>query len=72
MATSGVMLMDLNQDNDEVASTLTSWVPGYVKEYGIDGFRLDASKHMTKEWQNRFCSPAGVFCIGEVAGDNTE
>ena len=65
------MLMDLAQENEEVSSTLTNWVSGYVSEYGIDGFRLDASKHMTKSFQNQFCSAAGLFCIGEVAGDNT-
>ena len=66
------MLMDLNQDHQEVAQTLKDWVPGYVKEYGIDGFRMDATKHMTKEWQGEFCRAAGLACFGEVAGDNTK
>ena len=63
--------MDLDQTNTNVAGTLISWVPGYVAEYGIDGFRLDASKHMPVDFQHNFCAAAGVFCIGEVAGDDT-
>ena len=71
LATSGVYLMDLDQSNSDVSNTLTSWVAGYVSEYSIDGFRLDASKHMPIAWQSGFCKTAGIFCMGEVAGDDT-
>ncbi len=70
LATSGVALMDINQSNQNVSNTLINWVNGYVNEYSIDGFRLDASKHMPIDFQHTFCSTAGVFCIGEVAGDD--
>ena len=63
--------MDLDQSNSDVSNTLTSWVSGYVSEYSIDGFRLDASKHMPLAWQSGFCKTAGIFCMGEVAGDDT-
>ena len=72
LANSGVYLMDVNQENEEVANTLKSWVSGYVSEYSIDGFRIDASKHMSKQFQHDFCETANTFCMGEVAGDNTE
>lgn len=67
------MLMDLNQDNQEVHDTILNWVPRYVQEYGIDGFRVDATKHMTKKFQGDLCRAAGnLFCMGEVAGDDTQ
>ncbi|OWZ79034.1 alpha-amylase AmyA [Cryptococcus neoformans Bt85] len=68
----GVALLDLKTESDSVASVLKDWVGGYVTEYGIDGFRIDASKHMSKKFQHDFCQAAGTFCMGEVAGDNTE
>jgi len=43
--------MDLDQSNANVTQTLIDWVPQYVAEYGIDGFRLDASKHMPVDFQ---------------------
>ncbi|WWC97297.1 hypothetical protein V866_004176 [Kwoniella sp. B9012] len=67
-----VALLDLATETPAVADKLKSWVGGYVKEYGIDGFRIDASKHLSKEFQHDFCTSAGIFCIGEVAGDSTE
>ncbi|WWC67129.1 uncharacterized protein I206_101036 [Kwoniella pini CBS 10737] len=67
-----VALLDLATETPAVADKLKQWVPGYVKEYGIDGFRLDASKHLGKGFQHDFCKAAGIFCIGEVAGDSTE
>lgn len=34
-------LMDVNTEHPTVISTLQSWVKDYVKEYGIDGLRVD-------------------------------
>jgi glycosidase len=39
-------LPDLNQDNPYVAETLHSWLDWIRDEYHIDGFRVDAAKHM--------------------------
>ena len=72
LSTSQVTLMDLATETDAVANVFNQWVPGYVSKYSIDGFRLDASKHMSKQFQNAFCNAAGVFCMGEIAGDNTQ
>ncbi|WVQ85180.1 hypothetical protein IAT38_007345 [Cryptococcus sp. DSM 104549] len=69
--TGDVALMDLKLESDRVAGVLKNWVGGYVNEYGIDGFRVDASKHMSKEFQHDFCEAAGTFCMGEVAGGDT-
>jgi glycosidase len=72
LTTSGAVLMDLDQSNPNVSKTILDWVPEYVKTFGIDGFRIDASKHMSAEFQHTFCEAAGIFCIGEVYGDDTE
>lgn len=70
LANDKVYLMDLNQDSQEVRDTLLDWAPKYVAQYGIDGFRLDAVKHMPKEWVHDFCEAAGVYCIGEVFNES--
>jgi len=71
LSTYNVSLMDLDQTNTNVVQTLINWVPGFVHEFSIDGFRLDASKHMPISFQHDFCTAAGIFCIGEVYGDDT-
>ena len=71
LATSGVPLMDLDQSNNDVSSALVNWAQTYVQTYGIDGFRIDASKHMPQAFQHQLCSTAGTFCVGEIAGDDT-
>lgn len=64
--------MDVKTESPAVANVLTDWIPKYIREYGVDGMRLDATKHMTKKFQHDFCKAAGVFCIGEVAGGDTK
>ena len=71
LATQNVALMDLDQSNADVSKALLDWAPSYVSEYGIDGFRIDASKHMPIDFQHKLCAAAGTFCMGEVAGDAT-
>jgi len=41
-----------------------------VQEYGIDGLRIDAAKHVQAQFWTSFCDSAGVFCLGEVFGDD--
>ena len=33
--------MDVNTEHPDVISQLEAWIPEYVKEYGIDGLRID-------------------------------
>lgn len=68
----GVALMDLKTESESVAGVLTKWISGYVAEYGVDGFRVDATKHMSKEFQHDLCAAADSFCMGEVAGDDSQ
>lgn len=65
-----IALMDLATETDAVGDVFRNWVGGWVKEYGVDGLRLDATKHMSKEFQSGFCAKAGIFCTGEVFGDD--
>lgn len=64
-----ISLMDLATETPAVANVLNDWIKGAVKEYGIDGIRMDASKHMDLNFQNKFCQAAGVYCAGEVIGE---
>ncbi|THV08060.1 glycoside hydrolase family 13 protein [Dendrothele bispora CBS 962.96] len=63
-----VTLPDLDTTNPTVVNTYQSWVKDFVQEYQIDGLRIDAAKHVNKEFWPGFCESAGVFCIGEVFG----
>ncbi|KAI9634322.1 putative alpha-amylase AmyA [Dioszegia hungarica] len=71
LAQDGVALMDLKTEDSAVAESLRKKFAAYMAEYGIDGARVDASKHMTKQFQHDFCSGANTFCIGEVYDDST-
>ena len=46
--------------------TLNDWIGGLVKDYSVDGDRIDTVKHVQKEFFPGFASTAGVFTIGEV------
>ncbi|KAI0273856.1 glycoside hydrolase family 13 protein [Gloeopeniophorella convolvens] len=65
-----VTLPDINTQDPTVASTYSSWVSNLVQEYGIDGLRIDAAKHVQAPFWSSFCESAGVFCLGEVFGDD--
>ncbi len=47
------IMKDLRQDlNLSPAGYITTWLTGWVEEFGIDGFRIDTAKHVEIErWQ---------------------
>ena len=59
-------LPDLNQSDPFVRKTLLEWVKWLVKTYDIDGLRLDALRHISKEFWAEFSEAAGVFTLGEI------
>lgn len=63
-------LMDVNTENTYVQTTLQNWIAEFVQKYGIDGLRIDAAKHVPGAFWPGFCKASGVFCIGEVYGDD--
>jgi len=65
-----VSLMDLKTETAGVADVYNAWVGPFVQKYGVDGLRLDASKHMDLAFQHNLCQAAGVFCAGEVVGED--
>ena len=50
-----VSLPDLKTDDPKVRKVLNAWISDLVADYGIDGLRLDAAKHLSgylTEFQN--------------------
>ncbi|MCR5607881.1 MAG: alpha-amylase [Lachnospiraceae bacterium] len=66
-----LMSCDLDFDNSKVVSELKTWGKWYVSNTGIDGFRLDAVKHIKasfyKDWLRTLRSQTGkeLFSVGE-------
>jgi alpha-amylase len=56
-----VALMDVNTENDSVVKAYYDWIGPFVKEYGIDGLRIDAARHIRKDFWQPFAEAAGVF-----------
>ncbi|KAF8626158.1 hypothetical protein AX15_005049 [Amanita polypyramis BW_CC] len=63
-----IPLPDLDTTHPVVKQRYGQWIADLVKEYNIDGLRIDAAKHVQMDFWPEFCSNAGVFCIGEVFG----
>ncbi|SJL08577.1 related to Alpha-amylase A type-3 [Armillaria ostoyae] len=62
-----VALVDLNTEDPKVVATMYDWISALVKDYGIDGIRIDTVKHIRKDFWPGFLEAAGVFSIGEVS-----
>jgi glycosidase len=58
-------LDDLAQEKPEVANELINVGKYWIRETGCDGYRLDATKHMPRDFLERFCSEIGRPCFGE-------
>ncbi|KAG1900749.1 glycoside hydrolase family 13 protein [Suillus fuscotomentosus] len=67
-----VPLPDLNTEDPTVVAGFGDWIQSLVKEYNIDGLRIDAAKHVNIDFWPVFCGKAGVFCIGEVFGSDID
>ncbi|EEB09577.1 alpha-amylase Aah4 [Schizosaccharomyces japonicus yFS275] len=64
--TDDFVLPDLNTDLLFVRQTLLEYIKSFVEAFSIDGLRIDATKHIRKDFWPEFCSAAGVFCMGEM------
>lgn len=42
-----LMFADIDYENDEVVNEVKKWAEWYINETGVDGFRLDAVKHIS-------------------------
>ncbi|KAK7065043.1 glycoside hydrolase family 13 protein [Favolaschia claudopus] len=63
-------LPDVNTEDPDVVETLYKWIADMVKEYGVDGVRIDTVKHIRRAFWEGFTQRAGVFTLGEVETDN--
>lgn len=67
---SDVPLPDLDTENPTVELTLHAWIAALVQNFRIDGLRLDAVKHVRKDFWPGFIRASGVWCMGEyLCGD---
>lgn len=63
-------LVDINTEDPKVVTTLNTWISSLVKDYNIDGIRIDAAKHIRKDFWPDFVKAAGVFSIAEIYDKN--
>ena len=66
-----LMFADLDMDNTDVVNELERWGKWYLQETNIDGFRLDAIKHIRFDFFNEWLknmrkdSEKELFAVGE-------
>ncbi|KAI0721441.1 glycoside hydrolase superfamily [Fomitopsis betulina] len=63
---SSVPLADVDTENPDIVEFFNGWIGDLVKNYGIDGLRLDTVKHVRKDFWPAFSQSANVWSIGEV------
>ncbi|HZK47428.1 MAG TPA: alpha-amylase, partial [Atopostipes sp.] len=69
-----LMGADLDFDHPDVAQEIKDWGVWYTKEIGLDGFRLDAVKHIKYEFMRDFVNYVRaetgkeMFTVGEFIG----
>jgi len=45
---------------------LIDWIKNLVRDYDIDGIRIDTVAHVPKDFWSDFTKAAGVYSVGEV------
>jgi hypothetical protein len=64
-------LADVNTEDEWVVETYYCWIQSLVKEYAIDGIRIDTVKHVRKDFWPEFAERSGVYTVGEVYDGDT-
>ena len=73
-----LMGCDVDFNEPDVYEQLVKWGTWYVETTGVDGLRLDAVKHMSRQfylkWLSELRERTGkeLFCVGEYWGFNAE
>lgn len=65
-----VSLPDLKTEDQAVQSMFNQWIPQLVRNYSIDGLRLDSAMQVQQEFWPSFVAASGVYAIGEVFDGN--
>ncbi|KAK3679017.1 hypothetical protein LTR78_001470 [Recurvomyces mirabilis] len=61
-----VPLPDLRTEDTYVANTWNSWISNLVKDYGIDGLRMDSAIEVDPQFWAGWQNAAGVYVVGET------
>ncbi|KAI0429393.1 alpha-amylase [Xylaria sp. FL1042] len=61
-----VPLPDVKTEDSGVRDTYNGWIEDLVSTYGIDGLRMDTTKHVEKDFWPGFQSAAGCYLVGEI------
>ncbi|KAI9097411.1 glycoside hydrolase superfamily [Phlyctochytrium arcticum] len=59
-------LPDLNTENPEVQQAFQEWIRWFIKEFNVDGLRIDTVKHVKRPFWQPFVQAAGVYAVGEA------
>ncbi|CAD62442.2 alpha-amylase homolog Mde5 [Schizosaccharomyces pombe] len=65
IGTEDMTLPDIDTENPQIIETLYNFIHDQVKQFKIDGLRVDATKHVRRTFWPGFCESAGVYCQGE-------
>lgn len=60
---------DLNLENPEVTAELLDIARAWLDEYGVDGFRLDAIKHLMEDGRDQLNTPASRAWLAGFAAE---
>ena len=64
-------LADVDTENPCIVKTFNRWIRFLVKDYRVDGVRIDTVKHVRKDFWPAFAASSGVYTIGEVLDGDT-
>nr|AGU13047.1 alpha-amylase [Moneuplotes crassus] len=64
-------LPDLDQDHPFVRKTLIDWVKWVIKEFDIDGLRIDTTPEVKREFWKEYTDAAGCYATGEIFNSDT-
>ncbi|MDO4680057.1 MAG: alpha-amylase [Aerococcus sp.] len=65
-----LMFADIDYKNDNVVNHVNDWAEWFISETGVDGFRMDAVKHIDSDFMKQFIEKIkaahdGFFAVGE-------
>lgn len=64
-------LADINTEDQSIVQFWYDWIGNLVKNYTVDGVRIDTVKHIRQDFWTGFKDSAGVWSVGEVLANET-
>lgn len=61
-----VVLPDVNTTRPDVRALYYAWIADMVRNYSVDGLRVDTVKHVEQSFWPGFNDAAGTYAVGEV------